>query len=65
MFLISSSNHFNISTFQQYNNPTLSPFTTNYLLFPHSTPGAHGTEAQEFLEAVQAHGQYSQNNSNG
>jgi hypothetical protein len=63
MFLNSSSNHFNISSFLQQNKFTLIPLATNYLLFPHSTPGAHGIKAQEFLEAVQAHGQYSQNNS--
>ena len=34
MFLNSSSNHFNISSFPQYNNPTLIPLVKNYLLFP-------------------------------
>jgi len=31
--------------------------------FLYSFPRAHGLKAQEFLEAVQVHGQYSQNNS--
>jgi hypothetical protein len=48
MFLNSSSNHFNISSFLQQNNLTLIPLANNYLLFPTLFPGAHGIKAQEF-----------------
>ena len=53
-------------TWSIFSNHTHSfPLPTIICYFLHSSPRAHGLKAQEFLEAVQVHGQYSQNNSSG
>jgi hypothetical protein len=48
MFLNSSSNQFNVSTFQQYNNPTLISLTNNYLLFPTLFPWSTWNKGTRF-----------------